>query len=53
LSDTNVIINYLDASLPELGMQLINIIADEEPIISIITKMETLGFNFKMKLNKE
>jgi len=47
LLDTNVVINYLDASLPITGMQFLNKIIDEEPIISIITKIETLGFNFK------
>jgi len=47
LLDNNVVINYLDASLPITGMQFLNKIIDEEPIISIITKIETLGFNFK------
>lgn len=47
LLDTNVVINYLDASLPVAGMQLLNAIVDEEPIVSVVTKMETLGFNFK------
>ena len=47
LLDTNVVINYLDASLPITGMQFLNKIVDQEPIISIITKIETLGFNFK------
>lgn len=47
LLDTNVVINYLDASLPVGGMQLLNTIVDEEPMVSVVTKMETLGFNFK------
>lgn len=47
LLDTNAVINYLDASLPVAGMQLLNAIVDDEPIVSIITKMETLGYNFK------
>lgn len=46
LLDTNVVINYLDASIPAQGMKLLNSIVDDEPIISVITKMETLGFNF-------
>lgn len=46
LLDTNVVINYLDASLPMAGMQLLNDIVDSDPMISIITKMETLGYNF-------
>lgn len=47
LLDTNVVINYLDASIPAQGMKLLNNIVDDEAIISIITKMETLGFSFK------
>jgi len=46
LLDTNAIINYLDASLPVAGTQLLNTIVDDEPMVSIITKMETLGFYF-------
>lgn len=46
LLDTNVVINYLDGSLPVSGMQLLNTIVDDAPMISIITKMETLGYNF-------
>jgi predicted nucleic acid-binding protein len=47
LLDTNTIINYLEASIPSGGMQLLNTIVDNEPVISIITKMEMLGYNFK------
>ena len=47
LLDTNVIINYLDASLPVSAMQYLHTIVDEAPIILIITKMEALGYNFK------
>lgn len=47
LLDTNVVINYLEASLPKDGMQLLDSIVDDEPMISIITKIETLGFDFK------
>jgi predicted nucleic acid-binding protein len=47
LLDTNAVINYLDASLPVAGMQLLNAIVDNEPMVSIVTKMETLGYNFK------
>ncbi len=47
LLDTNVVINYLEASLPKEGMLFLNKIVDEKPIISIITKIETLGYNFK------
>jgi predicted nucleic acid-binding protein len=47
LLDTNAVINYLDASLPLTGMQFLDSIVNDEPIVSIITKMETLGFHFK------
>ena len=46
LLDTNAVINYLDASIPLSGMQILNTIVDDEPMISIVTKMETLGYNF-------
>ena len=47
LLDTNVVINFLDASLPKPGMQLLNGIVDDKPCVSIITKIEALGFNFR------
>lgn len=47
LLDTNVVINFLSASLPIEGMKLLNSIVDEESNISVVTKIETLGFNFK------
>ena len=46
LLDTNVIINFLEASLPEKAMSEMKIIVDNRPQVSVITKMETLGFNF-------
>ena len=47
LLDTNVVINFLDASLPKPGMQLLSGIVDDNPCISVITKIEALGFNFQ------
>lgn len=47
LLDTNAVINYLGASLPVAGMQMLNAIVDHEPMVSVVTKMETLGFDFK------
>ena len=47
LLDTNTIIYYLKAALPLKAMQLLHTVVDEQPIISIITKIELLGFNFK------
>jgi predicted nucleic acid-binding protein len=47
LLDTNAVINYLDASMPKVGMELLNTIVDDKPMISIVTKIETLGYAFK------
>jgi hypothetical protein len=47
LLDTNVVINFLDASLPKSGMQFISGIVDDKPCVSVITKIEALGFNFQ------
>ena len=47
LLDTNVVIGFLNASLPETGMQFLNDIIDNSSCISVITKMEALGFNFE------
>ncbi len=49
LLDTNAVINFLGASMPDHSMKVMNNIVDRDSIISIITKMETLGFNFKSK----
>ena len=51
LLDTNVIIDYTANLLPENGKQMISSIIDDEFNISIINKIEVLGFNdlsFKM-----
>lgn len=47
LLDTNVVINYLDASLPKPSMQFVSGIVDDKSCISVITKIEALGFNFQ------
>jgi len=47
LLDTNAVINYLDATLPARAMQFMGTIVDSNCNISVITKMETLGFAFK------
>ncbi|TAG54035.1 MAG: type II toxin-antitoxin system VapC family toxin [Cytophagales bacterium] len=49
LIDTNTIIDYLNASLPETGKIFLNAVVDSNSTLSIITKMETLGYNFKSK----
>jgi hypothetical protein len=43
LLDTNTIIYYLQASLPEKAMQQLHTIVDDQPLVSVITKIEA-GF---------
>lgn len=50
LLDTNIVIYYLKAALPPKAMQLLHTIVDEQPILSIIAKIELLGF---VSRNKE
>ena len=45
LLDTNTIIYYLQAALPEKAMRQLHTIVDEQPLVSVITKIELLGFN--------
>lgn len=45
LIDTNAVIDYLGNKIPELGMDFMNIIIDAIPNISVVTKIEVLGFN--------
>ena len=47
LLDTNTLIDYLNARLPTTAMQGLDTIIDNESLISVITKIETLGYNFK------
>ena len=44
LIDTNAVIDYLGRNLPESGMTFMNKIMDDSPQISVITKIEVLGF---------
>lgn len=44
LLDTNVVIDYFKAALPKKSMQLLSTILDEQPVISVITQIEILGF---------
>ena len=46
LLDTNTIIHYLNASLPPSAMLFMHIVVDEQSNISVISKIETLGYNF-------
>ena len=47
LLDSNAVINYLGAYFSPTGMAFLNSIVDSEPIISVMTKMETLGYQFE------
>jgi predicted nucleic acid-binding protein len=44
LIDTNTVIDYLGEKLPINGMAFMNQIVDNFPIVSVITKIEVLGF---------
>jgi predicted nucleic acid-binding protein len=52
LLDTNVIIDYLHSSLPKRAMQAIAAIVDDNSVLSVITQMETLGFNYASPLER-
>jgi predicted nucleic acid-binding protein len=43
--DTNSVIDYLGNKLPKTGMNFMNGVIDEVPLISVITKIEVLGFS--------
>ena len=45
LIDTNAIIDYLGQKLPATSMEFMNQIIDKVPNISVISKIEVLGFN--------
>jgi len=45
LIDTNALIDYLGKRLPDNGMDFMNTIIDAVPNVSVITKIEVLGFN--------
>ncbi len=45
LIDSNVVIDYLTGSLPEPGKIFMDNVIDSVPRVSIITKLEVLGFN--------
>jgi predicted nucleic acid-binding protein len=45
LMDTNAVIDYLGQKLPASGMAAMNTIVNAVPNISVVTKIELLGFN--------
>ncbi|WP_409029151.1 type II toxin-antitoxin system VapC family toxin [Gracilimonas sediminicola] len=45
LIDSNAIIDFLGGRLPDSGMEFLSQVIDDTPSISIITKIEVLGYN--------
>ncbi len=45
LLDTNAVVDYFGGKLPASSMQRIKLILDESFNISVVAKIETLGFN--------
>jgi predicted nucleic acid-binding protein len=45
LIDTNAVIDYLGEKLPASGMAFMNGVIDDVPLVSVVTKIEVLGFN--------
>lgn len=43
--DSNAVIDYLGSKLPQAGKLFMNEVVDAIPNVSIITKIEVLGFN--------
>jgi predicted nucleic acid-binding protein len=43
--DTNAVIDYLGQKIPVAGMDFMNSIIDDVPSVSVVTKIEVLGFN--------
>ncbi len=45
LIDTNAVIDYLGSKIPASGMDFMNTVIDAVPNVSVVTKIEVLGFN--------
>jgi predicted nucleic acid-binding protein len=45
LIDTNAVIDFLGNKFPESGLNFMNGVIDEIPKVSVVTKIELLGFN--------
>ena len=44
LIDSNVVIDYLNGTLPSSGMNFMNRVVDDLTLLSVVTKIEVLGF---------
>ena len=47
LLDSNVIIGYLAGKIPASGMEIVSVIVDQIPHISVISQIEVLRYNEK------
>lgn len=45
LIDSNAVIDYMGGKLPPSGMAFMDTVIDSIPLVSVITKIEILGFN--------
>jgi predicted nucleic acid-binding protein len=45
LIDTNTVIGFLSAAIPEVGLSFMDSVIDNGPVLSVITKIELLSFN--------
>jgi predicted nucleic acid-binding protein len=45
LIDTNAVIDYLGQKFPDISMSFMNSVIDAVPFVSVVTKIEVLGFN--------
>jgi len=45
LIDSNAVIDYLAGKLPEKGMGFLNLVVNQTPNVSVITKIKVLGFS--------
>ena len=52
LINNNTIIHYLNASLPASSMLFLHDVVDDQCNISVISKIETLGYNFTDVIEK-
>jgi predicted nucleic acid-binding protein len=51
LIDSNCLIDYFSASFPEQGMIFMHQVVNNIPNVSVITKIEVLGFNTPVEYN--
>lgn len=45
LIDSNAVVDYLGKKMPEVGMDFMNMVVDAIPNVSVVTRIEVLGFN--------